>query len=249
MAIVGTKPTIRRWSGDTLNISFVRPMSWKPTPYLFSARSPPITSLPFLRDVKQPAHAILSSRKVGLPQPTALHSNRKGRRSLVSASLDGDRLLRRCGRVGCYACQSEAGKIIHVVQMMLLVRAAFLRLAFPLRLDQRKLQLPLQRLHAIQHYMNAVSDREHPPRTLSHDLASIFVIHVAVAGQRVDRHQPLDKELLQFHEKAEFRRADNQRVEIFADSLLHEFGFLPFHEFALGIRGPALGFGAVVADG
>src|SRR5450755_695919 len=62
-----------------------------------------------------------------------------------------------------------------------------------LRLDDRKLQLALRRIHTIERHAQPIADRELPTSALPHDLAHTLVIRVAVARQRVEGHQPLDE--------------------------------------------------------
>ena len=53
---------------------------------------------------------------------------------------------------------------------------------------------------------------------------------------------------VQLDEEAVLRGADDQRVELLADALLHELDLLPLHQLALGIGGAALGLRAFVRD-
>ena len=52
----------------------------------------------------------------------------------------------------------------------------------------------------------------------------------------------------QLHEEAELGDADDQAVEVFAHTVLHEFDFLPLHQFAFGFVGAALGLAGFFGD-
>ena len=69
-----------------------------------------------------------------------------------------------------------------------------------------------------------------------------------VVNQRVQRNKSFDEKIRELDEEAVFHHADDQAIEIFANSVLHKFGFLPFHELALGVIGAALGLAGFFAD-
>src|ERR1700681_4831179 len=75
------------------------------------------------------------------------------------------------------------------------------------------------------------------------------MVGVAVVGEGVEWHEALDEEIGKFHEESEFGHADDEAVEVFADAVLHEFYFFPFHQTALGFVGTALGLAGFVGDG
>src|SRR5262249_40067314 len=56
------------------------------------------------------------------------------------------------------------------------------------------------------------------------------------------------EKICEFDKEAELGHADNQAIEIFADTILHELGFFPFHQLALGIVGAPLGLARFFGD-
>ena len=65
-------------------------------------------------------------------------------------------------------------------------------------------------------------------------------------GQGIDervwmRDEALDEEVVEFHEKAVLGAGQDGRLEVFADTILHELDLLPLHQFALGVVGATLG--------
>jgi ribonuclease R len=65
-----------------------------------------------------------------------------------------------------------------------------------------------------------------------------------------DRAIPmLPVELCEFDEEAELRDTDDQPFELLADVPFHELGFLPLHEFTLGVGGTTLCLAGLRGDG
>ena len=71
---------------------------------------------------------------------------------------------------------------------------------------------------------------------------------IAVAAQRVDGHQPLDKQIGQLDKEAEFGRVQHQRGKLLAHAVLHEANLLPLHQLAFGFGGAALGLAGFLGD-
>jgi len=116
-------------------------------------------------------------------------------------------------------------------------------------LQQRKLNLLLDGIDAIDENADLVTEAEGAAGVLSDDFARVLVEGVAVVDQGCERDEAFDEEICEFDEEAELGHADDQAVEVFADSVLHEFGFLPFHQFALGLVGAPLGLTGFLGDG
>ena len=71
---------------------------------------------------------------------------------------------------------------------------------------------------------------------------------VAVVAQTFDRHQAFDEEVSEFDEEAVFGGIENERGELFADTILHEADFLPLDELAFGFGGAAFGLARLLGD-
>ena len=97
-----------------------------------------------------------------------------------------------------------------------------------LLLDKRKLNLMLNRIHAVHQHAQAVADRVGLPVSLADDLAGVLVIGVAIAGDGGERHQAFDEQFVELDEETELGDADDQPVELLTQALLHEFSFFPF---------------------
>ena len=82
----------------------------------------------------------------------------------------------------------------------------------------------------------------------SYDLPAVLVIEIAIARKRFDGHQSFDKKSANSTKKPKLRGADDERIELFADTVFHEFDFFPLDQFAFGFRRAALGERSVVAD-
>src|ERR1035441_610775 len=80
--------------------------------------------------------------------------------------------------------------------------------SFGLIFQDRKLQLALVSVHAVEEHAYAIADGKLAARALAHNLANVLLISVLVAGQRVDGDQPFDEQVGQLHEEAVFGGAD-----------------------------------------
>src|SRR5579864_6003509 len=100
-------------------------------------------------------------------------------------------------------------------------------LSFAFRLHDRKLQLPLRRIDAIETHLQSVADGELTPRMRADDLARVLAVGVAIVGKRIDGDQPLDEQVLQLDEQSVLGGADDQGIELIAHAVDHEFHFLP----------------------
>ena len=97
-------------------------------------------------------------------------------------------------------------------------------------------------------HANSLSKAVSLARVLADDLARVLVVAVIVVGERVERDQAFDEQVGKFDEEAELGDAGDQAVEVFAHAVLHELDLLPFHEFALGLVGAALGVTGLFGD-
>ena len=79
------------------------------------------------------------------------------------------------------------------------------------------------------------------PHALADNLVRILAPRVAVVAQRVDRHQPLDKQVRQLDKQPILGRIQHQRGKLLAHPVLHEADLLPLHQLALGLGRAALG--------
>ena len=66
--------------------------------------------------------------------------------------------------------------------------------------------------------------------------------------EAINTDQAFDENFHQFDEETEFLHGNNQRVVFLAETAFHELRGLPFHQFALGGFGAALGFGTFRCD-
>ena len=69
-----------------------------------------------------------------------------------------------------------------------------------------------------------------------------------VVSEGRERHQTLDEEVGQFDEETELRNADDESIEVFTDTRLHELHFFPLHQLAFGIVSAALGVARLFSD-
>src|SRR5205814_10513225 len=126
------------------------------------------------------------------------------------------------------------------------------QLCWALRLlfDNCKLNFLFYRIDPINQNPNALPQTICFSGALADDFAGVLVIGVAIVSEAGERHQAFNKEIRQFDEEAEFRDTDDESVEIFANAILHEFDFLPFHQLAFGSVGATFGlaglFGYIV---
>src|SRR5207253_7629051 len=99
-------------------------------------------------------------------------------------------------------------------------------------LDQCELNLLFDRIDTVHQHTNSLSHAECLACALANDFASVLVEHVAVVDEGIKRDQALHEHVREFDEEAEFGDANDEAVEVFADAVLHEFRFLPLHQFA-----------------
>ena len=81
------------------------------------------------------------------------------------------------------------------------------------------------------------------------DFTCVLAVCVAVVRKRMQRHQALHKELTELNEEAVLCHGKNDGVEVFAHSIFHELQLLGLDQFALCIRGPALGVTRLLPNG
>ena len=112
-----------------------------------------------------------------------------------------------------------------------------------------------RKLNFLQHGIDSFEQHAHPlshvvgfPAALADDLLGIFVIRVAVVGERGKRDQAFDEEVHQFDKHAELGDADDQTLKFLAYAVLHEFDLLPLHQLAFGVIGPAFGKTRLLRD-
>ena len=74
------------------------------------------------------------------------------------------------------------------------------------------------------------------------------MIHVTVVAEGVEWDQPFDEKVGQFDEETKLGNAGDETVEILSHAFLHELHLLPFHEFAFGVVGAALGLAGLLGD-
>ena len=86
------------------------------------------------------------------------------------------------------------------------------------------------------------------PHAIADDLVGVFAPGVAVVAQRVDRDQPFDEQVGEFHKEAKLGGIEDEPGEFFAHAILHEADLFPFHEFAFGFGGAALGLARLLGD-
>src|SRR5579883_1626961 len=87
---------------------------------------------------------------------------------------------------------------------------------------QRELEFLFGRVHAVQADAYLIADREGAAGPLADNLAVVFPIREAVAGQRIERDQSFDEQIGELDKKAEARGGDDQRVELVAGAIDHE---------------------------
>ena len=114
--------------------------------------------------------------------------------------------------------------------------------------DDRELDFLFDGIDAVDQHSQLLADAEDLARVLADDFARVLVVGVAVVDERVERDQAFDEEVGEFDEEAELGDADDEAVEVFADAVLHELHFLPFHQFALGVVGAAFGLAGFFGD-
>src|SRR5580704_4647293 len=118
---------------------------------------------------------------------------------------------------------------------------AFFRLANRLFFEHRKLNLLLHRIDTVQQNAKFLSQAVDLARTLPNDLSRVLVKGVAVVRQTVQRDQSLNKQIGKLHKESKLGDAGDEAIEVFADAVLHELGFLSLHQLPLGIAGAPLG--------
>ena len=92
-----------------------------------------------------------------------------------------------------------------------------------------EVQFSFYRVDSVQEDSEAVSHFVNLARVLAYDFAGVFVVSVAIVDQRVQGDQAFYEQVGEFYEESEFGDAGDQGVEVFADAVLHEFHFFPFH--------------------
>ena len=107
----------------------------------------------------------------------------------------------------------------------------------------------LDRVHFVEKHVHTVADGELATGALADDLAGVLMKHIAITGQRVNGDQAFDEQILQLDEESETGGADDERAEFLAHAVLHEFRFLPLHQFPLRVCCAAFGLGTFVGDG
>ena len=112
----------------------------------------------------------------------------------------------------------------------------------------RELQLALLREDAIQNHLHVVAGAEAAARALADNLMRILAPGVAVVAQRVDGHQPFDKQIGQLDKEPVFSGVQHQRGKLLADLVLHEANLLPLHQLAFGLGCASLGLAGLFGN-
>ncbi len=115
-------------------------------------------------------------------------------------------------------------------------------------LHYRKLQPSIFPIDAVEQHANAHARTIAPAAICAADFARVLAVAVAVVRQRMERHQALNKQLAELNEEAVLRDRKDDGVEVFADSIFHEFQLLGLDQFALCVRSPALGLARLLTD-
>src|SRR5271170_797302 len=96
--------------------------------------------------------------------------------------------------------------------------------------------------------MDPLPHLEHSPVPRSYNLPVSIAKHVAIILQRRQRHEPFNKQLIQFNEEPILRTRKYDRVEVFAHSILHELDLLPLNQLTLCIIGAPLRLARLGSD-
>src|SRR6202521_57973 len=111
-----------------------------------------------------------------------------------------------------------------------------------------ELDLLLHRINAVDQHPYAVAHAVSFRSALSNNLPRVLVIQVTVVAEGVEWDQPFDEKVGQFDEETKLGNAGDETVEILSHASLHELDLLPFHEFAFGVVGAALGLAGLLGD-
>ena len=71
---------------------------------------------------------------------------------------------------------------------------------------------------------------------------------VAIVAHGIEGDEAFDEEVSEFDEETVLGGVEDEGMEFFADAVLHEADFFPFHEFAFGFGGAALGLAGFRGD-
>ena len=94
-------------------------------------------------------------------------------------------------------------------------------------------------VHAVNADADTITELESPPSAASGERVPAFVEMVIVVGQCRNRHEAIDKKIVQLGKEAEVPNVDDHPVEFFAQSLGHEDGFAPLVNLIFGgVGGP-----------
>src|SRR5262249_10160984 len=85
--------------------------------------------------------------------------------------------------------------------------------AGPLFLLKRKLQISFVGIHPVHNHPDPIADGNLAPGPLAGNLADVLLEGVLIAGKDVDRNEPFDEQVSEFHEESILRRADDETVE------------------------------------
>ena len=96
-------------------------------------------------------------------------------------------------------------------------------------LQNGKLNFLFHGIDAVDQHANSLSQAVSFARSLADDLARVLVVCVVVVGERIQRDQAFDEQVGQLDEETKLGDAGDQAVEVFADAVLHELDFFPFH--------------------
>src|SRR5258708_7568 len=114
--------------------------------------------------------------------------------------------------------------------------------------EKRKLNFLFHRIDPIHDHPHFLSHTESLARALANDLARVLVISVMIVGQSGEGDESFYEHVRELDEGAVFGDANDEAIEIFADTVLHEFCFLPFHQLAFSVIGPAFGLAGFFGD-
>ena len=96
-------------------------------------------------------------------------------------------------------------------------------------LDYGELNFSFYRVNTVDQNAYAVSQVIGLARALPDNLSSVFAKRELISCKRRKRHETFDEKVGEFDEEPKFCHADDEPIEFFADTILHELYFLPLH--------------------